>query len=122
MTFIIFGELFQVMKLLIMQSSPVSCLFALLGHYILHSILFSNTPICSSLSVRDQVSHPYKTKGKARHIGRQIYKSVPLLFNLHNRSFVYGSDISNKQLLTCFNTIHHQYSINFNKYPVCYIH
>jgi hypothetical protein len=33
-----------------------------LGPNILLSTLFSNTPsLCCSLSVRDQVSHPYKT-------------------------------------------------------------
>jgi hypothetical protein len=48
----------QVMKLLIMQFSPVF----LLGPNIFLSILFSNTlSLCSSLYVRDQVSHPYKT-------------------------------------------------------------
>jgi phosphate starvation-inducible membrane PsiE len=48
-----------------MQSSPVSRHFLLLGPNILLSILFSNTlNLCSSLSVRDQVSHPYKTTGK----------------------------------------------------------
>jgi hypothetical protein len=36
-----------------------------LGPNILLSTLFSNTlGLCSSLSVRDQVSHPYKTTGK----------------------------------------------------------
>jgi hypothetical protein len=38
---------------------------SLLGPNILLSIQFSNTPtMCSSLSVRDHVSHPYKTTGK----------------------------------------------------------
>jgi hypothetical protein len=38
---------------------------SLLGPNILLSALFSNTlSLCSSLSVRDQVSHPYKTTGK----------------------------------------------------------
>jgi hypothetical protein len=40
--------------------SPVAS--SLLGPDILLSTLFSNTPsLCYSLSVRDQVSHPYKT-------------------------------------------------------------
>jgi hypothetical protein len=38
---------------------------SLLGPNILLSTLFSNTlSLCSSLSVRDQVSHPYRTTGK----------------------------------------------------------
>jgi hypothetical protein len=50
----------QVMKLLIMQFSPAS-----FGPNILLSTLFSNTlSLCSSLNVRDQVSHPYRTTGK----------------------------------------------------------
>jgi hypothetical protein len=54
------------MKLLIMQSSPCSCHF-LFGLNILLSTLFSNTlNICSSLTVRYQVSHPYKTRGKIK--------------------------------------------------------
>jgi len=48
------------MKLLIMQPSPVTS--SLLGPNILLSTLFSNIlNQCSSLSVRDKVSHPYKT-------------------------------------------------------------
>jgi hypothetical protein len=43
--------------------SPVAS--SLLGPNILLSTLFSNTlNLCSSLSVRDQVSHPYRTTGK----------------------------------------------------------
>jgi hypothetical protein len=38
---------------------------SLLGLDILLNTLFSNTiSLCSSLNVRDQVSHPYKTTGK----------------------------------------------------------
>jgi hypothetical protein len=38
---------------------------SLLGLNILLSALFSNTlSLCSSLDVRDQASHPYKTTGK----------------------------------------------------------
>jgi hypothetical protein len=37
----------------------------MLGPNILLSTLFSNTlSLCSSVSVTDQVSHPYKTTGK----------------------------------------------------------
>jgi hypothetical protein len=43
--------------------SPVAS--SLLGPNIVFSTLFSNTlSLCSSLSVRDQDSHPYKTTGK----------------------------------------------------------
>jgi hypothetical protein len=53
------------MKLLIMQFSPTSC------HFI--SVWFKNFPqhpalntlsLCSSLNVRDQISHPYRTTSK----------------------------------------------------------
>jgi hypothetical protein len=51
------------MKLLIMQFSPTSC----------HT-LFSNTlSLCSSLNVRDQVSHPYRTTGKIIVLYIQIF-------------------------------------------------
>jgi hypothetical protein len=42
-----------------------------IGPHVFLSVLFSNTPtLCSSVSVRDQVSHPYITEGKiiVRHI------------------------------------------------------
>jgi hypothetical protein len=43
--------------------SPVTS--SLFGPNFLLSILFWNTlSLCSSLNIRDQVSHPYKTKGK----------------------------------------------------------
>jgi hypothetical protein len=43
--------------------SPVAS--SLLGPNIPLSILFSNTlSLCSSLNVRDQVAHPYKTTGR----------------------------------------------------------
>jgi hypothetical protein len=55
----------QVMKLLIMQSVQPLTTSSLLGPNILLSNLFSNTlNLCSSLSVRDEVSYPYRTKGK----------------------------------------------------------
>jgi len=55
----------QVMKLLIMQSFPASRHFSLLDPGISVSTLFSITHnLCSPLSVRDQVSHPYKTTGE----------------------------------------------------------
>ncbi|PNF19758.1 hypothetical protein B7P43_G14768 [Cryptotermes secundus] len=52
-------------KLLIMQFSPTPCHVISLRSNILLSTLFSNilSP-CSSLNVRDQVSHPYRTIDK----------------------------------------------------------
>jgi hypothetical protein len=50
------------MKLFVMQLSPFSVTSSLFGPNILLSTLFSNTlSLCSSLKVRDQVSHPYTT-------------------------------------------------------------
>jgi hypothetical protein len=54
----------QVMKLLNVQffQPPITSL--LFGPYILLSILLSNTfSLCSSLNVREQVPHPYRTTG-----------------------------------------------------------
>jgi hypothetical protein len=54
----------QIMKLPIVQLSPLSRYSILLGPNILLSTLFSNTlSLYSSDDVRDQVSHPYKTTG-----------------------------------------------------------
>jgi hypothetical protein len=53
------------MKLLIVQLTPLSSYVIPL--WFKHSLrtLFSNTlSLCSSLKVRDQVSHPYKTTGR----------------------------------------------------------
>jgi hypothetical protein len=53
----------RIMKLFTVQLSPVSS--SLLGPDILLRTLFSNIlSQCSSLNVRDQVSHPYKTSGR----------------------------------------------------------
>jgi hypothetical protein len=52
------------MKFLIMQSSPASHHLYTSGLNILLSTLFSNTlDLCSSFSVKGQISHPYKTEG-----------------------------------------------------------
>jgi hypothetical protein len=49
--------------LCIFHLPPVT--WSLFSPSFLHSTLFSNTlSLCSSLNVRDQVSHPYKTTGK----------------------------------------------------------
>jgi hypothetical protein len=55
----------QNMKLLTVQLPPFSSYFNLFGPNILLRTLFSNTfSLCSSLNVRDQISHPYKTTGR----------------------------------------------------------
>jgi hypothetical protein len=55
----------RVMKLLIMEFPPTSCHFISLRTKIPLSTLFSNTlSLCSSLNVRDQVSHSNRTTGK----------------------------------------------------------
>jgi hypothetical protein len=64
--------------------SPVAS--SLLGPNILLSTLFSNIlSLCSSLSVRDQVSHPYQTTGNI------IVLHYSLLFYLQTRP--YGSSL-----------------------------
>jgi hypothetical protein len=55
----------QITKLLIMQLFQPPVTSPLFGSNILLSILFSNTlSLYSSLSDKDHVSHPYRTKGK----------------------------------------------------------
>jgi hypothetical protein len=52
------------MKLPILQLSPFPVTSSLVGPNILLNNLFSNAfSLTSSLNVRDQVSHPYKTTG-----------------------------------------------------------
>jgi len=63
----------NVMKLLITQSFSTFCHFLILVQNILLSTLFPDTlNLCSSLSVRYQVSHPHKTTSK---IGRDVHIS-----------------------------------------------
>jgi hypothetical protein len=53
--------------------SPVTS--SLFGQNIFPSTLFSNTlSLCSSLNVRDQVSHPYRTTGKITVLHILIFK------------------------------------------------
>jgi hypothetical protein len=53
------------MKLLIMQFLQPPITSSLFGQNILLSTLFSNTlSLYSSLKVKEQISHPYKTKSK----------------------------------------------------------
>jgi hypothetical protein len=55
----------QVMKLHIMQSSPPPAISSHIRPNILLITLFSDTAnLCSSLRIRDQVSHPYKQQAK----------------------------------------------------------
>jgi hypothetical protein len=55
----------QIIKLLITQCSPLPCYLAPLRPNVFLGTLFSNTlSLCSFLSVRDQLSHPYKTTTK----------------------------------------------------------
>jgi hypothetical protein len=74
-TRIIFGDEYRSLSssLCSLLHSPVTS--SLLGPNILLSTLFSNTlSLCSSLSVRDQVSHPYKTTGKYTNQNKGSYK------------------------------------------------
>jgi hypothetical protein len=53
------------MKLLVMQFSPSLDTSSLFDLNIVLSTLLSNTlSLCSSLNVRGQVSHPYRTRGE----------------------------------------------------------
>jgi hypothetical protein len=73
----------RVMTLPSMQFSPSFYVSSVFCPNILLNILFSNTfSLCSSLNVRVQVSHPYKTTGK-------ITVLYILLFTLLNSSYMY---------------------------------
>jgi hypothetical protein len=55
----------QIMKFLIVQIPPFSChLIPLRSKYSSQNPVLKHLSLCSSLSVRDQVSHPYKTTGR----------------------------------------------------------
>ena len=48
-----------------MLSSPLPChLVPLIPNCLPHNLFSNNFSLCCSLNVRDQASHPYKTKGK----------------------------------------------------------
>jgi hypothetical protein len=72
---ITFSEEYKLWKLLIssLLQPPVTSTF--FGANILLSSLFSNAfSLCSSLNVRDQVSHPYRTKGKIIYLNISVFK------------------------------------------------
>jgi len=57
----------------------------LLGPDIFLSTLFSNTrSLCSSLTVREQVSHPYTTTGKKENIEKENQERFESLFQDFN--------------------------------------
>ena len=76
----------QVIKLLIMQFSPLPCTLSVLGPNILLSTLFSNIlSLRSCLKVMDQVSHPHKTTGKIMVLQILIFKFLDS--KLENKRF-----------------------------------
>jgi hypothetical protein len=110
---IIFGDEYKSLRssLSSLLHSPVTT--SLLGPNILLSTLFTSTLcLCSSLSVRDHVSHPYKTTGKtiiSFYAAVTIYDggSPQLCYNLpyHHNTFDKMQSSHNKCLavvLTCF--------------------
>jgi hypothetical protein len=86
------GRRVQTMQLLIMQFSPTSLHLIPLGSKYSPSTLFSNTlNLCSSLNVRDKVSHPYKITGKI----------IVLYISLTGYLFIYTSpEITNDTFLS----------------------
>jgi hypothetical protein len=64
---IILGGEYKSCSFLLCSFLPIPVTSSLFGPNISLSTLFSNTlSLCSSLNIRDQVSHPYRTKGKIR--------------------------------------------------------
>jgi hypothetical protein len=64
-TRIIFGDVYRSLSSSLCSLLHSLVASSLLGPNILLSIQFSNTlSLCSFLSVRDQISYPYKTTGK----------------------------------------------------------
>jgi hypothetical protein len=59
------GEEYKLWNSLLCSFFPTSCQFIPFGPNTLLNTLFSNNlSLCSSLNVREQVSHPYRTTGK----------------------------------------------------------
>jgi hypothetical protein len=54
----------QAMKSIIMQFSPWSVFLPFRSKYFLNTLFSKPHSLCSSLKVRDQVSHPYSINGK----------------------------------------------------------
>jgi hypothetical protein len=76
----------QVMKFLLMQCSPLSCCLVPLRHkYPSQHPILEHPQSLFSLSVKDQVSHPYKTTGKIILLYTLIF--VFLDSNLEERRF-----------------------------------
>jgi hypothetical protein len=75
----------QVMKLLFMQLPPISS-SSLFGANILLSTLFSHTlSLCSSLNIRDQVPHPYRTTSKIIVLyNRHVYTIINFIIMYSN--------------------------------------
>jgi hypothetical protein len=96
-TRIIFGDEYRSLSssLCSLLYSPVAS--SLLGPNILLSTLFSNTlSLCSYLSVRDQVSHPYKRTGwKIRY----TYLPLSLKASISRKTLRTGSKIFSGQIL-----------------------
>jgi hypothetical protein len=81
------------MKLCNFLHSPVTS--SLLGPNILLKTLFSNTlSLCTSLSMRDQVSHPYKTTGRI---------VVLYIFNFYIPSHSSGYDVLSRNAVLIIN-------------------
>jgi len=74
-TLIIFGEAQKLWSFSLHSLLHPPATLSLLGTNILLSTMFSNTcNLCSSLTLRDQVSHTYKTKGKIIVMYISIFK------------------------------------------------
>ena len=92
----IFGGQYRSLSALLSSLLQSSVASALLGPNILLSTLFTNTlSLRSSLSVKDQVSHPYKTTGKIR-----ILYILLVVFWVTNWKTKNCAHNENKQFLT----------------------